>query len=117
MPPLGVLALDAPDAPVIKPCNQTLRFKLTALPAQTVGACNSMSLVYINQQNTPVVKPLTDAKPSSDKTPACEAEFPYEQYEMNGLTLAAVTPSAGPFANADAVAAVANYGPALIEVN
>lgn len=82
-----------------------------------MGACNTLSLVYINQQNTPVVRQLTDAGHSQDKTTACEAEFPYDQYEMNGLTLAAVTGSPGPFANPDAVAAAALFGPALIEVN
>lgn len=108
MPLLGKLVLDEPGAPVVKPCTQTLHFKLTDLGGAAVNDCSGKSLVFMNQQNLPVVKPLTND---------CQAEFPYDQFEMNGLTLAAVTPSAGPFANPDAVAAAALFGPALIEVN
>ena len=46
-----------------------------------------------------------------------EALFPYDQFEMNGLTIAVLTNSAGPFADVDAVAAATVAGPALIEVN
>ncbi|KAL9112954.1 MAG: hypothetical protein Q9227_002819 [Pyrenula ochraceoflavens] len=108
VPPLGLLVLDEPGAPVLKPGNQSLKFTLTAVGGAAVSDCTPLWVVYINQQNTPVVKKLSSH---------CEAEFPYDQFEMNGLTLAAVTDCAGPFANADAVAAAALFGPALIEVN
>jgi hypothetical protein len=36
---------------------------------------------------------------------------------MNGLTIAAVTKTAGLFASADAVAKDAIFGPGLIEIN
>lgn len=45
-----------------------------------------------------------------------DAPFPYEQYQMDGLTIAAVTHGAGPFANATQVAQAALYGPGIIEV-
>jgi hypothetical protein len=35
---------------------------------------------------------------------------------MNGLTIAAVTNGAGPFATADAVAQASIFGPGLIEI-
>lgn len=46
------------------------------------------------------------------------AAFPFKQFEMNGLTLAAVTngKNAAPD-NAAAVAAVTLFGPGIIEIN
>lgn len=45
------------------------------------------------------------------------APFPYQQSQMDGLTLAAVTKSSGPFANASDVAGNALFGPGIIEVD
>jgi hypothetical protein len=44
-------------------------------------------------------------------------DFPYSQLVMNGLTLANVVHSAGPFTSATAIANSTVYGPALIEIN
>ncbi|KAL9621490.1 MAG: hypothetical protein Q9160_004020 [Pyrenula sp. 1 TL-2023] len=109
VPALGKLVLDEKSAPAVSACKQTLSFKLTDTAVKPVNDCSGLSIVYINQQNKPVVRPLS-------KT--CQAEFPYDKDTMafNGLTLAAVTPSAGPFKDPDAVAAAATFGPALIEV-
>ena len=45
------------------------------------------------------------------------ANFPYDQFVMNGLTLANEVHGAGPFSSASAVANSTVYGPALIEIN
>jgi hypothetical protein len=74
------------------------------------------SLVYINSQNTPVV-----VKPQSPKVSGTvvtfSANFPYAANLMNGLTIAALTHSAGPFPNASSVAEATLFGPGLIEIN
>lgn len=78
---------------------------------------SSLSLVYINQQNTPVVEKLQDIMTSSGKV-TFKANFPFDGTTFgNGLTIAALTTSAGPFENADAVAKATYAGPGLIEVN
>ena len=117
IPIFGVLTLDSWGAPVVQPATQTLKFTLTAsssTPPATDYA--NWSLVYINQQNVPVVEKIINPTVNGN-TLTFEALFPFDQFEMNGLTIAAVTANAGPFANADAVAAAAAFGPALIEVN
>lgn len=77
---------------------------------------NKASLVYINQQNIPVVEPLQKVEVSGMSV-SFEAFFPYTKNLMNGLTIAAVTKCHGPFADASAVANEALFAPAFIEVN
>ncbi|OCK81590.1 late sexual development protein [Lepidopterella palustris CBS 459.81] len=92
-----------------------LKFSFQASKAGTTDYANKLSLVYINQQNLPVVEKLQDVVVSGDVV-TFDALFPYDQFEMNGLTIAAVVNGAGPFANADAVAQAAVFGPGLIEI-
>lgn len=73
-------------------------------------------MTYINQQNLPIVEPLHVVSRDGDHVQA-EALFPYDDNEMNGLTIAAVTKSDGPFGDANAVAKWALAGPGLIIVN
>ena len=73
-------------------------------------------LVYINQLNLPIVERLRFIG-FDGTTVLAKARFPYEEHLMNGLTIAAVTNSSGPFANANAVAAATLYGPGVIIVN
>ena len=77
---------------------------------------NQVSLVYINQQNTPIVEKLQNIKVQGSVV-TFDAFFPFEEDLLNSLTIAAVTKSSGPFANANAVAADTLFAPALIEVN
>lgn len=74
-----------------------------------------LNLVYINQQNLPVVQPLQSVATSGDTT-TFAADFPYTANMMNGLTIAVLVQGAGPFASADAVANATVYGPAIIEI-
>jgi hypothetical protein len=89
-----------------------LRFEVSV----AVGSDAPKWVTYINQQNVPVVENATVVSTSGSMV-TVEALFPYSEFEMNGLTIAAVTNSSGPFASADAVAQATVFGPALIEVN
>ncbi|CEJ58855.1 hypothetical protein PMG11_07501 [Penicillium brasilianum] len=77
---------------------------------------HSLWLTYINQQNLPIVEPLHIISRNNDEVKA-EALFPFDDHEMNGLTIAAVTKSAGPFSDASSVAQWTLAGPGLIIVN
>ncbi|KAI7626873.1 hypothetical protein KC319_g17453, partial [Hortaea werneckii] len=75
-----------------------------------------MYLTYINQQNAPFSVPLMNEKFDKDQV-TFTASFPGQSREMNGLTIAAITNSDGPFATPDDVADATLFGPGLIEVN
>ena len=97
---------------------QTLSFMVTT-SSQTqanAGVFANYGLVYINQQNLPIVEPLTNIVVSG-ATVTFSAQFPYDQFLMNGLTIAAVTNNTGPFTSADTVASATLFGPGLIEIN
>lgn len=97
----------------IKLKDQMLTF---AVKKTTAAAVSKMSVVYINQQNKPIVEKVQNVKTSGDSV-TFQAAFPAATNLMNSLTLSALTTSAGPFADLDAVAAVTKYGPGLIEIN
>ncbi|KAJ5199721.1 hypothetical protein N7491_009481 [Penicillium cf. griseofulvum] len=73
-------------------------------------------LTYINQQNMPLVEPLQVIWRSNGSIIA-NALFPYDAYLMNGLTIAVVTASKGPFPDAYSVANATLAGPALFIIN
>ncbi|KIW80142.1 hypothetical protein Z517_06757 [Fonsecaea pedrosoi CBS 271.37] len=102
----------------IQPQDQQLQFSFTATGAYSQYASNyhSLSLVYINQQNVPVVEPITQATVSGN-TVTFSANFPFTENDMFGLTIAAVVEGSGPFATVTDVAAATKFGPGLIEVN
>lgn len=93
------------------PHTQNLTFSFTA-------PCNETQfwMTYINQLNLPIVEPLHMESRDGDEVTA-QALFPYDEDEMNGLTIAAVTKSQGPFADASSVARWTLAGPGLIIVN
>lgn len=99
------------DTANIQLADQTLSFSFSGNTST-----NGLSVVYINQQNVPVVEPLTNVQTSGGKV-SFQALFPGDTNLMNGLTLVAVTNSAGPFSGAEAVAAATQYGPGIIEIN
>lgn len=98
----------------IQAADQQLQFSFTNNGTST--ATTNLNLVYINQQNLPIVEPLSNVQTNGDSV-TFSANFPYQQNEMNGLTIAVVTNSAGPFTSADAVANATLYGPGIIEIN
>ena len=73
-------------------------------------------VTYINQQNKPVSEKIEHVQ-IKDGVATFDALFPGKTFEMNGLTIAAVTVGDGPFADPDAVANATVFGPGLIEVN
>ncbi|CAG8195963.1 unnamed protein product [Penicillium salamii] len=73
-------------------------------------------MVYINQQNVPVVEPLHLIS-REDNEVVAEALFPWDAYQMNGLTFAVVTATEGPFANAYTVAKATIAGPGIFIIN
>lgn len=73
-------------------------------------------VTYINQQNVPVSVPVKDLSFSGNAIDF-KASFPGKSNDLNGLTIAAVTTSSGPFASPDDVAAATVFGPGLIEIN
>lgn len=77
---------------------------------------SQLRMTYINQQNLPIVEPLEVLSRTGDNVTA-KALFPYDENEMNGLTIAAVTKSEGPFGDASTVARWTLAGPGLIIVN
>lgn len=97
-----------------KPKTMNLKFSWQKPAVPVPGG--QLWATYINQQNVPITEPLT-MESVNGNTVVAEALFPYVEFEMNGLTIASLTPSPGPFANADAVAQAALFGPALILIN
>jgi len=98
----------------IQPQDQTISFTFDSTNYN--GQVSGLSLVYINQQNLPIVKTLQNVQTSSGKT-TFRAFFPFTEFKMNGLTICAVTNSAGPFTSVDDVAQATIAGPGLIEIN
>lgn len=111
----------------IAPKSQNLQFSITA-PNDHKGHGNysnytmtgqssaNFSVVFINQQNLPVVSPIQNVVFNGDVI-TFEALFPFDQFLMNGLTISAVVHGSGPFATADDVAKDTIFGPGLIEIN
>ncbi|ORY13814.1 late sexual development protein [Clohesyomyces aquaticus] len=98
----------------IKPETQNLKFSFNAADAGTTD-WNTLSVVFINQQNVPVVKSLQSPTEAGGVL-TFDAAFPFEENEMNGLTIAAVTRGSGPFTSAQDVALATIFAPGLIEI-
>ncbi|KKK25006.1 hypothetical protein ARAM_005956 [Aspergillus rambellii] len=101
---------------ITPPEARTQEIKLSWMHEKDDGQEIPMWLAYINQLNVPVVVPLHVLSIDGQQVTAV-AEFPYDKYLMNGLTIAAVVNSGGPFADAAAVAKATLFGPGLINVN
>lgn len=103
------------ETKTIDPINQNLRFSFNMKDAGMYDT-KDMRLTYLNGQNQPIVKGFENVKMEGDKV-FFEAPFPYDEFLMNGLTIAAVTMGADEFADADKVAEATVFGPGLIEVD
>ncbi|KAK2784326.1 hypothetical protein FQN53_008555 [Emmonsiellopsis sp. PD_33] len=73
-------------------------------------------VTYINQQNVPIVE-KQQAVGTKDGKVTIEAKFPFVEHMLNGLTLAVLTTSAGPFVDANAAVNQTVFGPAIIIMN
>ena len=107
-------ALTVVTAP-IEPKSQLLEFSISKKELNSTEYAD-FSVVYLNQQNVPVVKEIQNPRWKHDEL-CFEAHFPYEELEMNGLTIAAVVEGKGPFASPGDVAKATKFGPGLIEIN
>tara|TARA_R110002003_G_scaffold154_5_gene13671 strand:+ start:3432 stop:4421 length:990 start_codon:yes stop_codon:yes gene_type:complete len=99
----------------IKPVTQNIKFSISKADAG-LYQLDAFRVVFINAQNVPVVKRLANVQMGADKT-TFEAAFPYDEFLMDGLTIAAVTQGKDSFASANEVADAAVFGPGLIEVD
>ncbi|KAK0259793.1 hypothetical protein LTR91_024138 [Friedmanniomyces endolithicus] len=111
LPIFGVLNVDTKN---IALADQTLTFsvKTSSSYADVAG----WSVTFINQQNVPVTKPITNIKLAGGVA-TFDAFFPAETLLMNALTISAVTHGASSFASVGDVAAATLFGPGLIEIN
>lgn len=74
-----------------------------------------LRIAFINQQNKPVVKQLDNYKESNGKV-TFSAAFPFDEFLLNGLTIAAVTSTGDNLNSANDVASKTLFGPGLIEL-
>ncbi|KAL4940046.1 hypothetical protein BDV06DRAFT_224468 [Aspergillus oleicola] len=100
---------------VTRPEARTHKIKISWTHGSDESQENLLWLAYINQQNVPVVVPVQVVSCDGAKSTAVVV-VPYEEFLLNGLTVAAVVNRRGPFANAEAVAQSTVYGPALFIV-
>jgi hypothetical protein len=94
---------------------QNLRFSF-AKDSAGLYDFNSLRLTYLTGQNQPIVKKFDNVHMEEDRV-FFEAAFPYNEFLMDGLTIAAITMGSDEFENADKVAEATIFGPALIEIN
>jgi hypothetical protein len=87
-----------------------------SFPGPAPANINNLRFVLINQQNVPLVETFNVIS-STPTVVTIEALFPFDEHLLNGLTIAAITNSTGPFANAQAAANATVFGPAFIIVN
>lgn len=101
--------------PIFKPLSvntASVTASTTSLSFSFTGSNSEYSLVYINQQNVPVVYALQNTQTTNGVT---TFSAPFNGTTMTGLTIAAITNSQGPFTGASDVAAATVYGPGVIE--
>jgi hypothetical protein len=99
----------------IKPETRNIKFSISKKDAGMYEG-KDLKVVFINGQNLPIVKSLDKWTVKEEKV-TFEAAFPYDEFLMNGLTIAAVTAGKDSFASATEVADVAIFGPGLIEID
>jgi hypothetical protein len=116
----GTLTVDTTN---IQPQNQDIDFSF-AIPQggvpQTWGNnCDNLELVFINQQNAPIIAQVKDFNVDTHANKVTvTANFPFDAATFgNGLTLAAIVLASGDLTTVDGVAAATQFGPGLIEIN
>lgn len=98
----------------IKPATQALKFSVAKADLGN-AKLEDMRLVFITGQNLPITKKLDNIQTSGDRF-TFEAGFPFDEFVMNGLTIAAVTAGKTEFGSANEVSDAAVFGPGLFEV-
>lgn len=98
----------------IQPKTQNLTFSFSMKNAG-MFELEQLRLLLINGQNVPLVKCLEIVE-MKDERVVFQAEFPFEEFVMRGLTIAAVTMGADAFGSAGDVAQRTVFGPGIIEL-
>jgi hypothetical protein len=106
------LAVETKD---IQPATQNIKFS-TAKKDVEAYKMDELRVVFINGLNVPIVKTLAHVNVLADKV-YFEAAFPFDEFVMFGLTIAAVTHGKTEFASVGEVADATVFGPGLIEIN
>jgi hypothetical protein len=106
----------APLNLITTPVAETAMIRFSYLNDTYCMESQSLSAVFINQQNPPVVKAVV-VDDIENGTVIAETLFPYSENQMNGLTIMTLTNNSGPFLNAGEVANSTVLGPAFIVVN
>jgi len=116
LPTYGAIS---PNPQFLDPKDQdvTLSFSATGAYSQYASSYQSLSVVFLNQQNLPVVAKINSATIDHSGTVTVSAQLPFNQFLMNGLTIGAVVQGSGPFNNITDVVAATKFGPLLIEIN
>ncbi|PWY79308.1 putative sexual development protein [Aspergillus heteromorphus CBS 117.55] len=110
-------ALNIVTPPEAKTQEILVSFSVSKEEAQSL-ADGKLWLTYVNQLNVPITEPLGLFEVDKEEgVVVAKALFPYDDNLLNGLTIAAVTGSEGPFADVNAVAEATLFGPGLIIVN
>lgn len=106
----------------VAPEDQTLCFSadLTDAPAgwdKWLGdtVCEGLYVTYLTGLNVPISEPIS-AVSWSGNVISFSASFPYDEYDMDGLSIAALTTS-GNFTDPDAIPAATLAAPALIQAD
>ncbi|KNG85620.1 sexual development protein (LsdA) [Aspergillus nomiae NRRL 13137] len=102
---------------IIMPPEPKTQFIFVSWESEHEVKGDKLWLTYINQLNVPIVETLKVVSYKDGKKVVAKALFPYDENLLNGLTIAAVTNSAGPFAGVNDVAQATLFGPGLIIVN
>ncbi|KAH8688839.1 putative sexual development protein [Talaromyces proteolyticus] len=109
MQPLTVVETFDPS----KSANEVVRLSFE-LPSGSEAT--EYEVAYINQQNVPFVLPYKVTS-QQGQTLSVEAEFPFKEHELNGLTILAIVPTATVATSNQAVADATLAGPGLVIVN
>lgn len=104
--------LELVTMPVAESSNITIKYDV----GDPCATNTSLSAVYLNQQNLPLVQNVVHRSVQGNMVTA-EVFFPYDEYRMNGLTVLALTNTTGPFVDATEVQNVTVFGPAFFIVN
>lgn len=110
------LPLNLLTAPAARTQMVRFSFDVNSTATDPTAATKDLKLVYINQQNKPIVQNFTVVETEGPAV-TIEAFFPYDENLMNGLTIAVLAQGGGCFSNVQAVSDRTKYGPALIIVN
>ncbi|OAL05086.1 hypothetical protein IQ06DRAFT_291024 [Phaeosphaeriaceae sp. SRC1lsM3a] len=100
----------------IKAQTQNLKFSWSKTADTAKLDIKTLKVVYLNGLTQPIVKELQNVVVGTDKV-TFEAAFPYDEFVLDGLTIAAVTTGADQFDSPRNVSQHAVFGPGIIQID